>query len=112
MTGYQDSHHIDPHENKEDVPQEELKVKKGLVRRSKKQLREDLKKASYDMPPSHLDTNEDLRRISKKQLRELKAAKQKKKKQDQHYLSCPPPVEEVIPTAPSKEEIERKGHGK
>lgn len=74
-------------------------------------MREDLKKASYDIPPSHLDTSEDLRRISKKQLRELKAAKQKKKKQEP-YLSCPPPVEEVIPTAPSKEEIERKGHGK
>lgn len=59
----------------------ESKMKKNLVRRSKKQLREDLRKSSRE-EPVHINTQEELVRYSKKQLRELKAARQKRRRQE------------------------------
>lgn len=85
--------------------EESVKMKKpapSLIKRSKKQLREDLKKTTRE-EPLNINSQEDMIRYSKKQLRELKAARQKKRREQGE------PV--MMESLESSSSIQ-KGHGK
>lgn len=90
--------------------EDSVKTKKpppSLIRRSKKQLREDLRKTGRE-EPLHINPPEELIRYNKKQLRELKAARQKKKKQEQVEGTGPIVMESLESSCNSVQ----KGHGK
>ena len=92
--------------------EESVKAKKpapSLIRRTKKQLREDLKKTTRE-EPLNINSQEGMIRYNKKQLRELKAAKQKKRKeQGEIRATGNSPV--MMESLESSSSIQR-GHGK
>lgn len=92
----------------------ERKTEVALIRRSKKQLRKDLKKSSRE-DPIYINGQGDLVRYSKKQLREIKAAKQKKRKGEVLPLKVesPPPMTKMeSPPLLTSSYDGPKGHGK